>query len=86
MKQNLDLESHTLKRAFPTLKSACEKIEVAVTKSEIREWIALYFVQGEWRLITREVATLKHATKMKERYDRNFSYKTRLVYVGDKGA
>ena len=46
-----------------------------------REWIALYRVQNEWRLITREVATLEHAKKMRDRYAK--SYKTRLVYVGD---
>ena len=49
--------------------------------NEKREWIALYRVQNEWRLITREVATLKHAKKMKSRYEE--SYKTKLIYVGD---
>jgi hypothetical protein len=44
-----------------------------------REYIALYRSHGEWRLITREVATLSHATKMQKRYEA--SYFTKLIKV-----
>ena len=33
-----------------------------------REWIAIYKYSGEWRLITRELATERHASKMAEQY------------------
>jgi hypothetical protein len=45
-----------------------------------REWLAFYRNSGEWRLITRELSTEKHATKMAEQY-RDHGYQAKAVSV-----
>jgi hypothetical protein len=49
-------------------------------KEEIPEWVAVYCYMGRWRLITREVSKLSHATKLQKKYADN-GYKTKLIKI-----
>lgn len=51
-------------------------------KKDPRDYIALYRDSGEWRLITRETATEKHAKKMAETY-RSYGHKTKIIKISD---
>jgi len=50
-------------------------------KKEKRDVIACYKYEGEWRLITREISTLSHATKMSEKY--SDTYKVKIIQLGE---
>jgi len=47
-------------------------------KKECKEHLALYKSGDEWRLITREMSTEKHALKMAEQY-KEHGYETKVV-------
>jgi hypothetical protein len=51
-------------------------------KNDKREWLALYYdtTSKEWRLITREVATLKHAENLIKKY-KSYEYITKLIKI-----
>jgi len=49
-------------------------------KEEAHEWVAVYCYMGRWRLITREVSKLSHATKMLKQYSDN-GYEVKLVKI-----
>jgi hypothetical protein len=51
-----------------------------MAKEEVHEWVAVYRYMSRWRLITREVSKLSHATKLQKKYADN-GYETKLIKI-----
>jgi hypothetical protein len=60
--------------------SVGSSMSMSEPREEIPEWIAVYCYMGRWRLITREVSKLSHATKLQKKYADN-GYETKLIKI-----